>query len=80
MMIGLAALPLSAQTAADPNRGAGDTHTSTGMPRATDMDDDFNLGWLGLLGLAGLAGMRRRPHTHIDTHTSDVRPGGTSRI
>jgi MYXO-CTERM domain-containing protein len=76
LLLGLAALPIAAQTttpsdrAADPTRSGAVTRVDT----EHGDDDDFNLGWLGLLGLAGLAGIRRHKHVardiHTDTHTN----------
>lgn len=79
VLAGLAAMPLAAQTAADPNQG---TTTPQGthdpMPGTAgsnrdytqDRDNDFNFGWLGLLGLAGLWGLRR--HSNRTTTAGDA--------
>ena len=45
------------------------------MNRATDNDNDRDMGWIGLLGLAGLLGLRRKHvdhdrHDHVRTTTA----------
>jgi MYXO-CTERM domain-containing protein len=80
MMAGLAAVPLAAQTTADPNKSSDQTAAAPAPApmdqrndAANDRDNrhDFNLGWLGLLGLAGLAGLRRRDHRDRTAITDD---------
>ncbi|MDX2152278.1 MAG: WGxxGxxG family protein [Bryobacteraceae bacterium] len=56
----LVAVPLAAQTPADPVTPGGPMTTNT-----VDDDDDFNWGWLGLVGLAGLLGLRRHSHRDV---------------
>lgn len=83
MVIGLAALPLAAQTSTPPPAtGAHDGATATdSMARHTDVDNDndFNMGWLGLLGLAGLVGLRRHRHTHVDARDPMTHSGPSTR-
>ncbi len=68
------AIPVLAQTAADPSRPATDV---TNTPRQ-DRDTDHNYGWIGLLGLAGLGGLMRRQHSH--DHAVNTRQTSPNRI
>lgn len=75
--IGLFALPLAAQTAADPNRTMDPVRAT---PYETRDHSDFNWGWLGLLGLVGLAGMRHHGKRRDSTHVDDTSTRRTDRL